>query len=96
MSGFQEILVILLIILGILFLPRRISNRPEQSGADAKPRLTGKIRAAVAVSVVYLALAAAWFQPWQGDLLPFVYAGLGPVILAGLAFWVYAGFKKYR
>ena len=50
MSGFQEILIILLIILGIVFLPRRISNRPEKSATDAKPRLTGKIRAAVAVS----------------------------------------------
>jgi len=96
MSGFQEILVILLVILGILFLPRRVSNRPKKSEADAKPRLTGKIRAGVAVSVVYLALTAAWFQPWQGDSVAFLYAGLGPVVLAGLAFWVYAGFKKNR
>ena len=93
MSGFQEILIIVLILLGILFLPRRVSNRPEKSGADAKPKLTGKIRAAVAVAVVYLALAAAWLQPWRSDPVAFLYIGFGPVVLAGLAFWVYAGFK---
>lgn len=94
MSGFQEILVIVLVILGILFLPRRVSNRPEKSSADADPKWTGKIRAAVAVSVVYLALTAAWFQPWRDDLIAFLYVGLGPVVLGGLAFWVYAGFKN--
>lgn len=93
MSGFQEILVILLIVLGILFLPRRVSNRRE-TAAGSQPKVSGKVRAAVAVSLVYLALVAAWTRPWRDDPVAFLYIGAGPVVLIGLAFWVYAGFKN--
>ena len=95
-SGIQEILVLIIIILGILFLPRILNRGGEKPSADAKPAivLTGRMRLGIAVSVLWPLLLAAYMQPWKQGLFPYLYIGLGPVILVWLAFWVITGFKK--
>lgn len=95
MSGFQEIIIVAGIVLAILFLPRvmgsrRGTPRVEQPGVQ----VTGRMRIAVAVSVIYPAIIAAILQPWKGDLVRFLYIGIGPVVLAWLFFWVIKGFKN--
>ena len=91
-SGIQEILVLVAIILGILFLPR-ILNRNREKKATLRPAvvLTGKTRLAIAASILWPAAMAAFMQPWKNDLFPFLYIGLGPVILGWIIFWVYTG-----
>jgi hypothetical protein len=37
---------------------------------------------------------AAFMQPWKDDFSPFLYIGLGPVILSWIVFWVYTGFIR--
>ena len=92
-SGIQEILVLVAIILGILFLPRILNRGQEKKPAASKPAvvLSGKMRMAVAASALWPAAIAALIQPWKNDLFPFLYIGLGPVILGWIIFWVYTG-----
>ena len=95
-SGIQEILVLVAIILGILFLPRILNRGQEKKPAAPKPvdLLSGKIRLAIAASVLWPASIAAFMQPWKNDLFPFLYIGLGPMILSWIIFWVYTGFLR--
>ena len=96
MSGFQELLVILLIVFVIVFMPRIMPRKPEPRIRSARPRkmLTGKLRLGTALSVMYLAGAAAWFSPWKADPAVFLYAGAGPVLAGWLAYWVAMGFRR--
>lgn len=94
MFGFQEILIIIGVILGLIFIPRMINQNQPQRRPEPGFRLSGKVRVAIAASVVYLALTVAYFRPWQGNYLIFVYVGIGPIILAWLIYWVLSGFKK--
>jgi hypothetical protein len=95
-SGIQEILVLVIIILGILFLPRILNRGQERLSADLKPAvvLSGKMRLAIAASVLWPALIAAIMQPWKEDLILYLYFGVGPVAVIWLIYWVLTGFRK--
>ena len=96
-SGIQEILVLVAIILGILFLPR-ILNRGQREEKAAAPKpaavLSGKMRLAIAASILWPAVVAAFMQPWKNDPFPFLYIGLGPVAACWMVFWVLTGFRR--
>jgi len=96
-SGIQEILLLVIIILGILFLPR-ILNRGGSETREAVPRpaieISGKMRLAVAVSVIWPAVMAAFLKPWEQDLFRYLYLGVGPVALIWMIYWVLTGFRK--
>lgn len=95
-SGIQEILVLVIIILGILFLPRILNRGAAKPSAEVKPAvvLSGRMRMAVAATFLWPALVAAFMQPWKTDLFLYLYLGLGPVALIWLVYWVLTGFKK--
>jgi len=97
-SGIQEILLIVLIIAGLFFLPRLVNRSGVEEPKTPRPsrRLGGGLRLALFASGLWAAAACLWWRPWEGDALPFVLIGLGPVALAwGLA-WVALGFRKRR
>ena len=54
----------------------------------------GDLTLAVAATVLWPAMIAAFMQPWKKDLYPYLYLGLGPVALIWLVYWVFTGFKK--
>ena len=95
-SGIQEILVLVIIILGILFLPRILNRGGEKPSAAAKPTvvLTGRMRLAIAASVLWPALIAAFMQPWKQEPFPYLYLGLGPVAMVWILYWVLTGFRR--
>jgi hypothetical protein len=95
-SGIQEILLLVIIILGILFLPRILNRGPETRQAAPRPAIviSGKMRLAVAASVIWPAVMAAFLQPWQQDLFRYLYLGVGPVALIWIIYWVLTGFRK--
>ena len=95
-SGIQEILVLVIIILGILFLPRILNRGGEKQTAEIKPTvvLTGRMRLAIAASAIWPALIAAFMQPWKHDLVNYLYLGPGPVAIVWLVYWVLTGFRK--
>jgi len=95
-SGIQEILVLVIIILGILFLPRILNRGGEKQSVKTKPVvvLTGRMRLAVAASFLWPALIAAFMQPWKQDLFTYLYLGLGPVAIVWILYWVLTGFRR--
>jgi hypothetical protein len=95
-SGIQEILVLVAIIVGIIFLPRILNRNQEKKDAAPKPTvvLSGKMRLAIAVSVLWPAAMAAFMPPWKESLFPFLYIGLGPVAVCWIVFWVFTGFIR--
>jgi len=95
-SGIQEILVLVIIILGILFLPRIFNRGQENSPAAPRPAIvvSGKMRLAIAASVLWPAVMAAFIQPWEKDLFRYLYLGVGPVALIWILYWVLTGFRK--
>lgn len=97
MTGFQEILIIVGIVLGIFFLPRMMSKKPAPRRVRPKLEMSGKMRMAVAASVLHPLLCAAFFKPWQqAGLFVFIYIGVAPVVVGWLAAWVFVGFNKRR
>jgi len=96
-SGLQEIVVIAVIVLAIVFIPRmRSGQRQVTEAPEPEVRLSGGIRLAIAVSFVYAALAAAVVQPWHGGAVSYAYIGIGPVALGWLLYWVARGFHRRR
>jgi hypothetical protein len=101
MSGIQEILLLVAIVLGIIFLPKLTRRGGSYPPAPRLVRLnriklTGKLRLAIAASVFWPLVVAAYFQPWHKDLVPFIYWGIGPVAVCWSLYWVSAGYRKNR
>lgn len=95
MFGFQEIAILVGIVLAIIFLPR-LQGRTRRPAVRQEPAtaMSGKLRSAIAVSVVYPLAVAPLLKPWQNDPLLFAYIGLGPVAIGWLARWVWLGFNR--
>lgn len=95
MSGLQEILVLVIIVIVLFFLPRMVS-RPAQVPKPAVQikQIPGKWRLAVFVSLVWLVVTALWLRPWQGH--PVMFAGVGalPVLIFWGAVWVLTGYRR--
>jgi len=94
MSGFHEILLVAVILLAILFVPRMMPKRIENKPKQPPMVLSRKIRLAITASFLFPVAVAGFFQPWREDLVPFLYVGLGPVVLGWLVFWIITGRKK--
>jgi len=94
----QEILVVAAIALAIFFLPRLLGNKPESKrpGPGFAPPLTGRIRLAILITVLWVAGLAAVLKPWEENKLLFICLTLGPILLIWGGVWVWFGFKKYR
>ena len=92
-SGIQEILVIVLIIVVIILGPRmlnRARDNDDRSSPADQPRLklSRPLRLAVVLSVIWLAAAAATFQPWKSDPSPFLLVGISPVVILWGVLWI--------
>ena len=95
MPGYQEVLIISAIVLGVIFIPRMMEQKkPAPRLIRPRRRLPGRWRLAIAMSLVYPIVAAAVMQPWRNSPIRFAYFGLGPVLLGWLLYWVSQGFKK--
>jgi len=100
-SGFQEILLIGLFVLGIVFLPRLLGRRQIPSkNAPENPRLrlrlTGFLRLAIFVSITWLLATAVYLEPWDHPGQQYVFVGAGPVSVFWGLYWIISGFRKYR
>lgn len=97
MSGIQEILLLITLIVGLFLLPRLLPTRTEQKRSARRRRpVTGRMRLALVASVLWPALAAAYLRPWQSGLPSFFYFGVGPVATGWALWWVLAGFRDSR
>ena len=93
MSGVNEILIIAAIVAGIFFVPRMIPAKRQVQVSQKMIALSGRMRLAIAISIIYPLAVAAYFQPWKKDPVLFLYVGIGPVALYWLMKWVFTGIK---
>jgi hypothetical protein len=94
----QEILVMIVVAMALFALPRILGKRPEPVPVRAvrRPPLTGRMRLAILLTLFWILGSAAVLEPWQGNVQPFLYAGLAPVAALWGAAWVWFGYRKYR
>lgn len=96
LSGIQEILLIVLLILALIILPRIIPSRRQSTATDSSQdhgrRLSGKMRLALLLSFLWLLVVSAIYVLWQGQWAKYLYAGVGPLVLAWGLYWVLLGF----
>jgi hypothetical protein len=100
-TGTQEIFVLIIIAVLLFILPRMFSRNqskkgPDISFSDAVSMFSGRMRLAIIASVVWPALSAAYIKPWTGRLDPFLYIGIGPVLLGWSIRWIVTGFRKHK
>jgi len=95
-TGIQEILILVIIVLAIFFVPRILAKGNEKTPPKPALVVSGKMRLAIAGSIFWLLLAAAVLQPWNQNLVLFLYAGLGPVVSGWVINWVVLGFRNYK
>ena len=93
-TGVSEILVLILLISGILILPRMLKPAPPKNAADTLGRLSKKKRAAIVASILYPIVCAMVIKPWSGQLLLFSATGPAPVALAWAVYWVLSAPRK--
>jgi len=96
LTGISEILVLLLLITGILILPRLFKKEPVKKVSSSKKnkKLTAKTRFAIVLSVIYPLAVALYLTPWHENQILYVCSGVLPVLLAWAIAWIIAGQKK--
>jgi hypothetical protein len=108
----QEILIVAAIGAAIFFLPRlmgrksssereqrpRIQPRPppQSNNRVLKINLTGRIRLAILVTILWIAGCTAFLKPWEGNKFLFFCMTLGPTLVFWGGVWVWFGYRKYR
>ncbi|MDJ0804187.1 MAG: hypothetical protein QNI97_15025 [Desulfobacterales bacterium] len=97
MSGLQEILVLVLIVIVLFFLPRLVARptRTARPPVRVKP-IPGKWRLALFASAVWLVVTALWLKPWGGNLILFTGVGALPVLLFWGGVWVLSGYNRRK
>ena len=96
MSGLQEILIVVLIVLGIILLPR-ITGRPAAptlAGNAKRLRINSLMRMALAISGLWLIGAIIYHRAWEEITMPFYLFGMGPVLLGWTVYWVWSGINQ--
>ncbi len=88
MTGVSEILVLILLISGILILPRMLKPPPARKAGNKMGRLSQKKRAAIVISIVLPVACALVIKPWEGHVLMFGAVGLVPVALGWAFYWI--------
>lgn len=88
MTGISEILVLILLICGLLIVPRMMKPAPKASAPKPKKPLSAGMRTGIVVSLVLPMTAAMVVRPWEGNILIFFSTGILPVALGWGLFWI--------
>ncbi len=95
MTGISEILVLILLITGILILPRMFKPAPKTSAKQSGPRSLGmKMRAGIVASILYPLICTLIMPPSQENIILLLSIGLLPVVVAWALTWILAGKKQ--
>jgi len=93
-SGIQEILVVVFILLVILYLPKRTARNENETSKKSSTLLSGWLRLGILASFVWLAAVAGTVHILAENSILFLYFGAGPVALAWGVAWVVNGYRK--
>jgi hypothetical protein len=99
MSGFQELLLILIILLAIFFIPRITARNTDQPRKPPvvrhPPRYLGALlRLAILVSLTWFLGSLLYLRPWEGPWVAFGAIGALPLLVAWGGYWVFVGYQS--
>ncbi len=96
MTGISEILILVLLIVGILILPRIFKGDPEKKtfSADKLKTFSIKLRLSIVLTLIFPIAMALYLKPWNRNLISYFSYGIIPVALIWSMVWILAGKKK--
>jgi len=94
LTGIQEILTLILIIAGIIVLPRIFKKEKTGKTKKRKLMLSGTFRMGIVVSILIPVISALILRPWQRGHYMFILTGILPVALGWGVAWIISGFRK--
>lgn len=94
----QEIVLLIVIALALFYIPRlRAGKTVARRHIETTPPLTGLMRLAILITVLWVAGTAILLKPWNSNkLLSWLSLGIAPAFIFWGLLWVYFGYKKYR
>jgi len=92
----QEILLLIVIALALFYFPRLRAGKTVTREVAKMPALTGWMRLAILVTLLWVAGLAAVIKPWDKNLLLYLYTAIAPAFIFWGGAWVFSGYKKYR
>jgi hypothetical protein len=93
-TGVSEILVLILLISGMLILPRMLKPPPDNNSQTTLLRLSKKKRAAIVASILFPIACAMIIKPWEDHAVLFAAIGFAPVAIAWAVYWILSAPKK--
>ncbi len=98
LSGIKEIVIIIVVLVGLFMLPRLLRRGSVSRTDHGNPTAIndsnrGVLRLAWLCSLLWVALAAVFLNPFAGNVLLFCGVGVLPVGLGWGIRWVVLGFK---
>ena len=96
MASITEILTLVVIIIGILILPKMFRQEEKKSSKNKLSinSISVLARFGIVVSILIPTISALVFQPWKKDLILFVLTGIIPLIIGWGIYWMRAGIKN--
>ncbi len=96
MTSITEILTLVVIIIGILILPKMFRQEEKKSSKNKLSinSISVLARFGIVVSILIPTISALVFQPWKKDLILFVLTGIIPLIIGWGIYWMRAGIKN--
>ncbi len=95
MPGFQEILVLLIIISAIFFLPRIIGST-KKTEQKKTINISPQIRIMVVFSILWPFILSFFLKPWNNNVTEYLIYAFFPVLLIWSLIWIIDGFKKRK
>lgn len=99
LSGLKEIIIILSVLAGLFIIPRIIRMKSGDQGTTSKKppqasrKDSGFKRLAILLTGLWVVLAFVFLRPLSGNVMPFLAAGVLPMVVAWGIRWVVLGFK---
>ena len=97
MASITEILTLVVIIIGILVLPKMFRKQEKKTSKKNSLSINSIpvfIRFGIVLSILVPAISALVFQPWEKDFILFILTGIIPLIIGWGLYWMYAGIKS--
>jgi len=97
LASITEILTLVVIIIGILILPkmfRKNVDTPSKKRLSTIHSLSVPVRLGITLSILIPTISAIIYQPWKDSPVLFVLTGIIPLIAGWGLYWMLAGFKN--
>jgi len=96
LASITEILTLVVIIIGIIILPRMFKQEQKSPGKKKLSinSVSVPARFGIILSILIPIVSALYYQPWNNGFVMFILTGIIPLIAGWGLYWTFSGFKK--